>query len=266
MSEYMEKNMEIIIEQYVNFFRNLLITLLKDKTCCRVDESKDIKNKKKYNYCLHPNYKGKECKRMVRNPGDLCVFHKKNDGTNKGLSDYNSLDENNYSLNESLNKINKSKKDNGKKNILIKQIEEKNNTQYNVLNNKYIHNKSDNSEHISPEKIELLDTINAENDKLTCNECKKTLVTPQEINRNICNLCFDFPLISRNKTLIKCKTCNKNTININGICNRCFYISKNNNIIIDNTICSYCNSLKQQNQKMCRTCYKKQKRKIKIFV
>lgn len=253
------ENIENIIEQYVELFRNLLITLLKNKSCDKMDISKNIKNKKKYNYCLHPNYKGNKCKRMVNYPGDLCVFHGKNNNkkdnktnldVNKNLFD-NPLDENNDSLNdlnETSNKFN---------NKILDNIDKINNSSNVSLDKLDIPEKM--------EKLELLSTINIENNKLICRVCKKTLVTQQEINGNICNHCNNVPPLSRNKTLIKCKFCNNNTLSTNGVCNGCLNTSNNIDIKSDKTICPNCNLFKTENQKLCRKCYKKQKRKFNIY-
>lgn len=276
-------DVECIIENYVNMFRKLLIILLKN-------DKINIKEKKKYNYCLHLNYKGKKCKRRVKAPGELCIFHKKE--TNGKKDDFDSSLSKNIDNKESFN-------ENVKNNLL-----DKNNNLFNEFKDKFLEEKIDNgidnpsdisldkdknsfetenkkvNEHIlsneinnplidsldelnaSPEKINLLNIMNTENNKLICCKCKKALITHQELDRKICNYCNNSLFPSRKKTLIKCKKCNNNTLNIDRICNNC--LNKSNGTD-DKTICPCCNLFKIENQKLCRKCYKKQKRKVRIL-
>jgi hypothetical protein len=277
----MEKDMEnidIIIEKYVDGFRKLLITLLKNKSCDGVFYSENKRKEKKYNYCSHPNYKGKKCKRMVKKVGDLCIFHKQNKEKYLQINyeSDNLLNENNNPSNNSSNGLNKLSnkfinKDNSYKDkpfsekIYGKEVDEliqkenisldkndvsfeklinpsnKSNKNINEYEDKkrmnfddeyFLSNKIDNPLNVSLDKLDLLDIINSENNKLICYKCRKTLITQKEINMKICDYCYNFPHPSRKKTITKCKFCENNTLNIN---------------------------------ETCRSCYKKQKRKITIF-
>lgn len=263
-------DIDIIIEDYVNNFRNLLIVLFKGKNKIHVDNEKNI-----YNYCLHLNYKGKECKRRVKHKGDLCVFHKKS--INKITNDFCDLsnktknngddykekkecssfinknkhlsNENSYPLDNLSNSSNNSL---GKNEMKISKNDEYNklkniNNNFNTLINEKEHN--------------LLKIINTENNKLICSICKGTLTTQKDISNNICRNCIHFPPLNRNKTIIKCRTCNNNTLNINNICNNCLDNKKE--------YLKYCLRCKINkvhiNQHICNYCHKKQKRKMKIF-
>lgn len=238
-------DIDIIIEDYVNIFRNILIVLLKGKNKIHLDNEKS-----KYKYCLHLNYKGKECKRRVRNKGDLCVFHKKSinkitnklkngDDKEKNLNS-SFINKNSYPLDNSLGK-------NGKK--ISKNYE------YNELQN-----INDFNTLINEKEHNLLNIINTENNKLICSICKGTLITQKEISNNICHHCIHFPPLNRNKTIIKCRTCNNNTLNINNICNNCLDNKKEHL-----KYCLRCKINKVNIDQLCNYCYKKQKRKMKIF-
>lgn len=247
-------NIEIIIEKYVDSFKILLITLLKNKSCDGIFYFENKRKEKKYNYCSHPNYKGKPCKRMVKKVGDLCIFHKQNKEKHLQINNEsdNLLNKNfnpfNYLSNEFINEDNSSKnvicndkldelihEENNlldKKNISFDKLINSSNKkikEYGNFDDKYI---SEDKSNILPQKIDLLNIINTENDKLICYKCKKTLITQKEINIQTCDYCCNFPAPIRKKTLIRCKFCTNNTLNIN---------------------------------ETCRSCYKKQKRKITIF-
>lgn len=242
-------DVDTIIEEYVKNFRNLLIALFKGKN--------KINNKKnKHNYCLHINYKGKECKRMVKNKGDACIFHMKkkskpNENNNllhkERKINLNLLNnENHNSSNENINRLN------GFDDLSNNSLNNKRNT------NDILCDKNNNSLN---EKDNLLEIINKENNKLTCYKCKGILNTKKEIASNICYYCTNFPCLSRNKTLVKCKNCCNNTLNFNKLCSNCFIDDKKESY----KICLNCNSNKiQPNQNICNYCYKKQKRKIII--
>lgn len=285
--DYQMESIDIIIEEYIDKFRKLLIILLKDKKIN--NKNVNIKEKKKYNYCLHPNYKGKKCKRMVKNHGEICIFHKsksnttnnnfKKDIKNKNIeqkynimidgnndNEHDSLDKNNNSLNNLIYPSNDFLNENNssKNNEIL-------NDKYVLSNNKVIH-KYDNL--LDKKEHDLLKIINAENNKLICYECKKTLTTIDEINNNLCYNCYHFPFLSRNNSLTKCKSCINNTLNLNRTCNNCFKIElpkeNTNNVLLINktnkTICSKCKlSRTFPNQSLCNQCYKNNKRKIKIY-
>lgn len=229
-----DNNIDSIIEEYVDSFRKLLIIMFKGKN--KIDVYDKIYDKKnKYNYCNHTNYKGKPCKRMVKEKGDTCIFHKKKlDISNKNISldeKDNLLDETNNPFNENLENVQK------------RNYEE----------------KSDNFN----EKDNLLKKINLENNKLICHNCKNILTTQKEIASNQCNYCNNFPsLLSRNKTLVKCKRCNNNTLNFNKICNNCITYDRTEYL----RKCTNCKLNRVSlNKHLCNYCYKKSKRKIIII-
>lgn len=248
-----DMDIDIVIEEYVNNFRNLLITLLKSKNKICVNNEKS-----KYNYCLHPNYKGKQCKRMVKKKGELCVFHIRK--LNKNSNDL--LDEN-FNLEDNYKEKNKSCS--FSKNICQLDIKKSdNNLPYRKENNKKSNlDKNNNFNEINGNENKLLEIINLENNKLICYKCKKTLTTQKEITENICNYCNNFPSLSRNKTLVSCKYCVNNTININNVCNNCSTINNKKEYLKK---CIECKINKVYlNQHLCNYCYKKQKRRIKVF-